>query len=353
MISFYPGPSRVYKQIPVYVKQAYDEGILSINHRSKEFVELCSATQNILRKRLGIPADYMIFFTSSATECWEIIAQSFPDTYSYHFHSGSFGEKWFRYTQKLKSKVIGYQFNYQKPLDFSGFDLSGEKGVICLTQNETSNGTQIPIDNIRQLRNSHPDHLLAIDATSSLGGINLPIEQGDIWFASVQKCFGLPAGMGIMICSTKTIEKVLDVKENDHYNSLVFMREMMKDYQTTYTPNVLGIYLLLKTQEKSKGIKKIEKKLEKRAAKWYNFLEQKTDLKPLITNKKIRSRTVIAVKAKEAKITEIKEKARTEGINLGNGYGPWKKETFRIANFPAIKKSEIKLLKDFLKSAAK
>ncbi|MGK7391584.1 MAG: aminotransferase class V-fold PLP-dependent enzyme [Candidatus Cyclobacteriaceae bacterium M2_1C_046] len=353
MISFYPGPSRVYKQIPAYVKDAYEEGILSINHRSKEFIELCSATQNILRKRLNIPADYMIFFTSSATECWEIIAQSFPETYTYHFYNGSFGEKWLRYTQKLKQNVVGYQFNYENLLDFTGFDLSGEEGIICLTQNETSNGTQLPIEDIKLLRSTYPDHLIAVDATSSLGGLNLPIDQADIWFASVQKCFGLPAGMGIMICSAKTMKKVLSINEKSYYNSMVFMREMMKDYQTTYTPNVLSIYLLLRTQENCKSIKKVDAKLEKRAAKWYKFLEEKTDLKPLIKNKKIRSKTVIAVKHEKSKIAEIKDKAKAEGIIVGNGYGQWKNETFRIANFPAIKKKEIKLLKNLLKNDIK
>ena len=350
MISFYPGPGRVYKKIPKYVQEAYVEGILSINHRSKEFVELCSSSQLILRKNLNIPADYMIFFTSSATECWEIIAQSYPEIYSYHFHCGAFGEKWLRYTQNLKSKVVGYQFGYENPLDFSGFDLSGEEGIICLTQNETSNGTQIPVEDISKLRNAYPKHLIAVDATSSMGGTYLPFDKADFWFASVQKCFGLPAGMGIMVCSTKAIKKALEIKANDHYNSLIFMREMMKDYQTTYTPNVLNIYLLKRTQEKSKGIKKTNDKIEKRAAKWYKFLHKKTKLKPLIANPKIRSSTVIAVKGSEKKINELKEKAKEQNIILGNGYGQWKNETFRIANFPALKKKEIKALKEFLKT---
>ncbi|MBL3656713.1 hypothetical protein [Fulvivirga sediminis] len=45
----------------------------------------------------------------------------------------------------------------------------------------------------------------------------------------------------------------------------------------------------------------------------------------------------------------IQEKAAQEGIILGNGYGTNKVDSFRIANFPAIKKDEVKTLKKFLR----
>ena len=98
MISFYPGPSRVHTEVPAYVRDAYDEGILSINHRSDEFVQMCERTIGLLKERLNVPKDYTIFFTGSATECWEIIAQSLITDKSYHIYNGAFGQKWFDYT---------------------------------------------------------------------------------------------------------------------------------------------------------------------------------------------------------------------------------------------------------------
>ena len=40
MISFYPGPSRIHDEVPRYVKDASTEGILSMNHRSDEFMKM-------------------------------------------------------------------------------------------------------------------------------------------------------------------------------------------------------------------------------------------------------------------------------------------------------------------------
>src|SRR5688572_22240560 len=99
MISFYPGPSRVHDEIPQYVKEAYKKGILSINHRSDGFMEISEKTIGLLREKLNIPKDYTVFYTSSATECWEIIAQSLVTKKSHHIFNGSFGQKWFEYTK--------------------------------------------------------------------------------------------------------------------------------------------------------------------------------------------------------------------------------------------------------------
>lgn len=347
MISFYPGPSKVDDKISQYAKQAHKEGILGMNHRSDEFVSLSKSTVELLKEKLSIPEGYTIFYVSSATECWEIIAQSLMHDTSYHFYNGTFGEKWFSYSKKLHPRCIGYRFEVETPLNLSDIDLSSDEGIICLTQNETSNGTRISNKQIATIRNNYPEHLIAVDATSSMAGDYLKFENADVWYASVQKCFGLPAGMGIMVCSPKAIATAMEINERKHYNSLAFMVDKMKDYQTTHTPNVLAIYLLNRVLEKRKSIGKIESKLKKRAKDYYSLFDCMKSYSPLIENKKVRSNTVIPVKADEALISKIKKLAQKEGLLLGKGYGSWAKQSFRIANFPAHKRKEIQQLSSF------
>ncbi|HSZ25352.1 MAG TPA: hypothetical protein VK766_06535, partial [Cytophagaceae bacterium] len=55
-----------------------------------------------------------------------------------------------------------------------------------------------------------------------------------------------------------------------------------------------------------------------------------------------------ALKGDVNTISNIKVEAKEVGLLLGNGYGSWKNDTFRIANFPAIEAHEIDKLKDFL-----
>lgn len=79
------------------------------------------------------------------------------------------------------------------------------------------------------------------------------------------------------------------------------------------------------------------------------FLSDTKTLRHLIGNEAVRSYTVIPVTAERELITRIKSEAKGKGLLLGEGYGQWKEDTFRIANFPALKKDEIAALKRFLR----
>lgn len=347
MISFYPGPSRVHEEIPKYVKDAYQRGILSINHRSEEFMHISEKTIGLLKSRLDIPKDYTIFYTSSATECWEIIAQSVMNTTAYHLFNGAFGKKWFEYAHRIFPGSKAFPFELNQLIDVKKLRL-GKEGIICLTQNETSNGTQVSNETMQAIRQRYPAHLIAVDATSSMGGIRLDFSAADIWYASVQKCFGMPAGLGLLICSPAAMRHVASVGEENHYNSLTFMARMMEKWQTPFTPNVMAIYLLMRVMEDAKPIREVDRKVTGRYRDWMDFLGEKRTLQHLVTNESARSYTVIPLMAKEALVTAIKSRAKKHGILLGEGYGDWNKTTFRIANFPAIKKREIKTLREFL-----
>jgi phosphoserine aminotransferase len=348
MISFYPGPSRVHDEIPKYVKDAFTAGIMSINHRSDDFVSMSEKTIKLLKQKLNIPRNYTVFFTSSATECWEIIAQSVVTDKSYHLYNGSFGQKWFDYTKRIHPFAEPLPFDVNEALDPKKLIFDLKEGIICITQNETSNGTQVSNAIIRAIKKNNPSYLLAIDATSSMAGIDLDFKSADIWLASVQKCFGLPAGLGLMVCSPQAIERVKTINEKNHYNSLTFMTEMMDKWQTPFTPNVLGIYLLMRVLENMDAIKTTHDLIEERYNKWIIFLKSRKNIRHFVNQEAVQSYTVIPVTADEQTVAAIKKNAKKEGILLGEGYGNYKPVTFRIANFPALKEKEIKTLMKFL-----
>jgi phosphoserine aminotransferase len=190
------------------------------------------------------------------------------------------------------------------------------------------------------------DQLLAVDATSSMGGIALPFSCGDVWFASVQKCFGLPAGMAVMILSPKAIAKARQRGEKAHYNSLQSIIENAGKFQTHHTPNVLGIYLMKRTMEASAGIVSIEEKLLSRYRQWETFIDAHPLFDWLVEEKNSRSKTVLTLSCPDP--AKVKQRAREAHIIIGNGYGPWAESTVRIANFPAIEHDEITALQSVL-----
>ena len=349
MISFYPGPSRVYDEVPRYVKAAHRKGVLSLNHRSEPFMKLYEKTVALMNEKLRVPTDYRVFFLSSATECWEVIAQSFSKE-SHHLYNGAFGEKWFEYTKKINESATAHVFDREELLDASKY-IFRTGDLIAVTQNETSNGTQVGMERIAELKQQHPDHLIAVDATSSMAGIVLDFKAGDIWFASVQKCFGLPAGLAVMICSPRAVARAVQYGEEAHYNSFTLMKAMQEKWQTSCTPNVLAIYLLMRVLKDQDSIEAVAARTIERYQAWSKLLEVHRNLQPLVRNVAARSFTVLAVSIKNGDLATIKAQAKKSGFLLGDGYGSLKTETFRIANFPALRRKEIrKLMRFFLQN---
>jgi phosphoserine aminotransferase len=191
--------------------------------------------------------------------------------------------------------------------------------------------------------------MIAVDTTSSMGGIAFDFSLADVWYGSVQKCFGLPAGLGILLLSGKAKEKVAQLGERGRYNSLSFMLENAANYQTHYTPNVLGIYLLYRVLQDMDPIAQVDARLRARMAILEEAVAQSPTFELLVDNVATRSTTVLAVSGTEEAIAAVKKAAEKEGMQLGGGYGPLKASSFRIANFPAITDAEFMRLVDFLK----
>ena len=245
-------------------------------------------------------------FTSSATECWEIIVQSIVETGSLHVFNGSFGEKWFDYTSRLNSNTQKIPFFPEETIPKRKIDSKSNFDTICITQNETSNGTQVSNEELAEIRKHHPEKMIAVDATSSMAGVYLDFSLADIWYASVQKCFGLPAGLALLICSKKAVNKAQEINERSHYNSLCFMLDKIVDAQTPFTPNVMGIYLLNQTLKRRKNIKKIDQRISDRFSQWQKLIDRYPAFYFYIKNKEVRSKTVIVLSTKTINIEKLK-----------------------------------------------
>lgn len=350
MLTFAPGPSKVFDKLPEYFQDAYQQGILSANHRSPTFMDLYRDTEKQIKEKLEIPEDYRLLFTSSATENWEIITQSLVAQASFHIYSGSFGKKWFGFAEHLRPETASLVLDKNKEFRVEDLTIQGAFDIIAITQNETSNATQISNASLFAIGKKFPDKMLAVDTTSSMGGIYLDFSLADIWFASVQKCFGLPAGLGLLVLSPNAIEKAKSIGEYGRYNSLNFMLENADNFQTHYTPNVLGIYLLNRVLTDMPGIRVVQEQTERRMRQLEQLVDSSPSLAFLVKEATNRSRTVLGVGGDEPFIKSIKKAAEAQGMQMGSGYGPLKPTSFRIANFPAITDAEFTKLTRFLEN---
>ena len=348
MLNFYPGPSKIYPAVGEVYKKGVEEGVFEYNHRSDFFAGLYQETDKVLKEKLNIPDDYLISFSSSATECWQQIMQSFVKNNSSHIYSGAFGEKWCDVAELLSLSTYKKELDDEELLDVDALRLPSNTELIAVTHNETSNGTQLSNRLIGELKKKYDDVLIAVDATSSMAGVALSWENGDIWFSSVQKCFGLPSGMAVMVCSPKAVERAKAINNQNYYNSYVRVVKNTEKWQTTHTPNIPSIYLLKEIVKMNEGIEVIDKKIKNRASELYSFFEAQAGFSTLIQNSKVRSDTVLCLELEGELMSSLFEAANEKGIMLGKGYGEYKSTTFRVANFPVIHDEEFDQLKSFI-----
>jgi phosphoserine aminotransferase len=336
MISFVPGPSQVYPQMADYLQSAYEEGILSLPHRSERFSLMYANIFSLFQAKFGLPSDFRLYFVGSATECWTIIAQNYGHLPAHFWFNGTFGKRWFVNHESLNSGSIGHEYSIEAIPDL-GLLPKDFDGLVALTINETSNGTYIPPSIITELRAIQPNAVIALDATSILGATQLTWQDGDLWFCSSQKCLGLPAGLGLLFASPKAVARANYRYEYASYLSIASLENNFHQWQTTHTPNVLAIYLLEQVLKQVLPIVMEEEMTLLKKTLLYSFLRNCNPdlLQALIVNPLVQSPTVVVAKMlKEGLNNEIASELAKGSYSIGQGYGDWKRNTLRFANFP-------------------
>ncbi len=346
---FTPGPSQMFPGIAKYIKDALANDIPSISHRGKTYSDLFASTTEMLKKLLNIPKDYEVFYISSATEAMERIIENCVKTQSYHFVNGAFSKRFYDTALELKKNPTQYEVGEGKGFTFQKVKIPKTTELICFTHNETSTGVAIDPNNMYEIKKINLDVLIAVDIVSSVPYVALDYALLDCVFFSVQKGFGLPAGLGVLIVSPKALAKANELaKNNDNigsYHNFPTLSQFAKKNQTPETPNVLGMYLLNRVlQEMLKtGINKIRKQTEQKAKLLYTLFEKNKDYTIFVEDKTLRSQTVIVVDVKNGSTGLIK-KLKEKGIVVGTGYGSHKDTQIRIGNFPAITTRDVKKL---------
>jgi len=349
-INFTPGPSQLYFTVEDHIRTAFRDGVPSLSHRSKKFEGFYQDTRQGLRELLDIPANYHVFFTSSATEIWERLLQNLVEENSFHLVNGSFSKRFFEIAQQLNKKPAKSEVDPGQGFDNS-ISVPSATELIAVTHNETSSGVSLPLDFIYDLKAKNPRALIAVDAVSSLPFPDFDYSKLDCVFFSVQKGFGLPSGLGVWMVNDKCLAKAeallsKGISIGSYHNLPSLYAHALKN-QTPETPNVLSIYLLSKVVNDMirRGITNIRRETEYKAAILYQALEKRPELSAFVTQKSFQSKTVIVADCGD--LTEkVAAKIAANGMHPGDGYGPFKKTQLRFANFPTHSKEQFELLVD-------
>jgi phosphoserine aminotransferase len=353
-IFFTPGPSELYPTVPKHAATALENKVGAISHRGKQFQDIYKNTVEQLSSLLKLPAGYHIFFLGSATEIWERIIQNCVEKTSFHCVNGSFSKRFYEFSGELGKKAYKAEAEFGKGFYPEKVDVPSDAEIICLTQNETSSGVSMLVSDINKFREKNKEALIFVDAVSSLPYPDFDYSKIDSTFFSVQKCFGLPAGLGVWIVNEKCIAKsnALLAKGNSigTYHTLPSLLSKGIINQTPETPNAFSIFLLGKVCEdmNKKGVETIRKETEAKAAMLYDYLGKSENFEIFVKEPAHRSQTTIVANTKMAS-PEINKKLEPLDMMVGTGYGNYKEKQVRIANFPTHSPEQMESLIGHLK----
>ncbi len=345
-IFFTPGPAQLYPTFEKHLGVAVREQLGSISHRSKQFRAIYQHTDEQLRALLGVPASHAILFTGSATEVWERAIQNGAGRETFHLVNGSFSKRFYEFATELGRTARKVDAPFGEGFDVDKLDIPASTELVCLTHNETSSGVSLPSAQIHALKARYPEALFVVDMVSSAPYPALDYSLVDSAFFSVQKGFGLPAGLGVWIVNEKFLAKAEALKAAGGYigthHSLPVLWKNAKNFETPATPNVLGIYLLGQVAQDMNqvGAAAIRRQTQDRAVQIYKAIAASEGLEVFVQTPDHRSATVIVATTRDS-APALLDKWKGQNLVVGSGYGNYKEKQIRIANFPANTDEEI------------
>lgn len=349
-----PGPSALYYTAEEHLKRALKEQIPSISHRGAQFQEIYKLASDRLRSLLALPDNYQILFTASATEIWERSIQNCVAEQSVHLINGAFSQRFYEISKQLGKGAVAFEVPHGSSVDPAVVKVADPE-LIAVTHNETSTGVSQPLADITALRAQYPDTLITVDGVSSLPAVALDYSQIDAAYLSVQKCFGLPAGLGVWLVNERMLAKAEALAATGQsigsYHSLPALISRAAKNQTPETPNVLGIYLLAAVAGDmlDKGIDMIRRETAYKAALLYHAFDTHPALSVFAKKESLRSQTVLVAEV-EGGSAPLIEYLAAKGLVAGIGYGQYKASQLRIANFPTHSKEQFEYLTDLITS---
>lgn len=222
-----------------------------IGHRSGEFSQLLGEVTEHL-KWLHQTQNDVLMLTVSGTGAMEagIINFLSPGDRVLVGDNGKFGERWAKISEAFGLQVEIIRAEWGQPLDPKAFaekleaDTEKQIKAVIVTHSETSTGVLNDLESINKAVKAHEKAIIIVDAVTSLGAYNLPIDEWglDVVASGSQKGYMVPPGLGFVAVSPKAWEAYQTAKIPKFYLDLGKYQKATAKNSTPFTPPVNLIF---------------------------------------------------------------------------------------------------------------
>ncbi len=237
-----PGPT----PCPPQALQAMSKQM--INHRGKEFGQILDSVTERLKQVFQTKADVFLL-TASGTGGLEaaIVNTLSPDDKVLSLTNGVFSNRFADIAEQYGAKVKRLTFEWGEPVspDTVREALSTDSDIkaVLVTHNETSTGVTNDLKEISSVVKEF-EKLLLVDAVSSLGSIDLPVDDWccDIVITGSQKGWMAPPGLAMVSVGEEAWKAHDQARMPRYYWDFSKAKDYLQLSQTPWTPAVSICY---------------------------------------------------------------------------------------------------------------
>ena len=221
-----------------------------INHRGPEFGQILNEVTDKLKQLFQTKNDVFLL-TGSGTGGLEaaIVNTLSPGDKVLSVTVGVFGERFASIAEQFGAEIIPLRFEWGKAADADAIrqalKVEPKIKAVLVTHNETSTGVTNDLAVINSVVKEF-DKLLLVDAISSLGSINLPVDDWhcDVVVTASQKGWMVPPGLAMVSVSQEAWQAHSTAKMPRFYWDFTKAKNYLERGQTPWTP-VLSIVFAL------------------------------------------------------------------------------------------------------------
>jgi len=221
-----------------------------INHRGKEFAEIQNGVTDKLKQLFQTENDVLLL-TASGTGGLEaaIVNTLSPGDKVLSVSIGVFGERFATIAQRFGAEVIPLRFEWGKAAEVEAIrqalQTEAKIRAVLVTHNETSTGVTNDLASISSVVKEF-DKLLLVDAISSLGSINLPVDEWhcDVTITGSQKGWMVPPGMAMVSVSQEAWRAHDSARMPRFYWDFAQAKSYLEKGQTPWTPAISVVFVL-------------------------------------------------------------------------------------------------------------
>ncbi len=343
---FGSGPSKV-ERAALDALAASGSYYMGTSHRQPTVRSVVAAIRDGLRRLYGLPDAYeVVLGVGGATAFWDAAAFGLIRRRSQHAVFGEFSGKFAAVTTGAPH-LDAPEIIESPPGTCPRPETSAEIDLYALTHNETSTGVMMPIK-----RPAGAAGLVAVDATSAAGAMEVQHGEYDVYYFSLQKAFGSEGGLWIAMCSPAAVDRIDLIAASGPwvppFLSLKSALENSRKNQTTNTPALATLFLMrhqLDRMNEQGGLRWAADRSRRSSSLIYEWAEASAHAAPFVTEPTTRSTTVATIDLIDSvQADDVEAALRANGIVDTGGYRKLGRNQLRIACFPNVDPDDVAAL---------